>query len=233
MLRTLSLGAPVVAALMIVVLLVEPPALRPAERMPTLRMLMARPEGGLDRTQLDTAITWGRERAPDSYVLRRMLSASDPTPSLEPAGVIYTPFLRVAWAAHARAADGRGFSVDEVPSWMASSVIYLALRTPSAAAADVLGTPAVAVVRPDTATCCLTPQPTLVRPLWVTNDPDVIARFGAAVPFSDLGVIAVFPIEVLRGGLDVVAFYRLDGPDGPSSVEMRGRFDPRDLEAWR
>ena len=232
MLRSLSLAAPVVAAIMVVVLLVEPPALRPADRMPTLRMLTARPEVGLDRTQLEAAVARGREGAPESYVFNRVPSAGDPTPSSEPAGVAYTPFLRVAWAAHAREAAGRPLSVDEVPSWLASSVVYLALRRPSAAT-DVLGTPAVVAIRPDTATCCLDPQPTVIRPLWMTDNPEVIARFGAEVPFSDLGVIAVFPIEVLQGGLDVVAYHRVDGPDGPTSVEMRGRFDPRDLEQWR
>ena len=233
MLRNLSLAAPVVAAILVVVLLVEPPALRPAERMPTLRMLTARPEAGLDRTQLEAAVARGREGAPESYVLDRVPSAGDVIPSSEPAGVVYTPFLRVAWAAHAREAAGQPLSVDEVPSWLASSVVYLALRRPSVAATDVLGTPAVVAIRPDTATCCLDPQPTVIRPLWITDNPEVIARFGAEVPFSDLGVIAVFPIEVLRGGLDVVAYHRVDGPDGPSSVEMRGRFDPDDIEQWR
>jgi hypothetical protein len=61
----------------------------------------------------------------------------------------------------------------------------------------------------------------------------VTTRFGATTPFSDLGVIAAYPVELLRGGLDFVAFYRVNGPDGPSSVEMRGRLEPSDLETWR
>ena len=51
MLRALSVTAPVVASVMIVVLLVEPPALRPAERLPTLRMLTE----GLDRKRVHAA----------------------------------------------------------------------------------------------------------------------------------------------------------------------------------
>jgi len=48
MLRALSVTAPVVASVMIVVLLVEPPAFRPAERLPTLRMLTE----GLDQKRV-------------------------------------------------------------------------------------------------------------------------------------------------------------------------------------
>ena len=233
MLRTLSLAAPVVAAIMIVVLIIEPPALRPAERLPTLRMLTARAAEGLDQRQVQDAIARGREGEPGSYVLHRVLPAGDEPPAVEPAGVVYTPFLRVAWAAHARQSSGRPLTPDEVPAWMAAPVFYVVLRTPSVALAADLGTPALAVVPADTATCCLEPQPTLVRSLWMSDAPTVTTRFGATTPFSDLGVIAAYPVELLRGGLDFVAFYRVNGPDGPSSVEMRGRLEPSDLETWR
>ena len=72
MLRALSVTAPVVAAIMIVVLPVEPPALRPAERLPTLRMLTARARDGLDQRQVQDAIARGREGEPGSYVLHRV-----------------------------------------------------------------------------------------------------------------------------------------------------------------
>ena len=233
MLRALRVAAPVVAAAMVVVLLVEPPVSRPADRVPTLRVFLAGAGGGLDRNMVQAAVAWGEEGEPGSYVLRRVPSAGEPVGASEPAGVVYTPFLRIAWAAHARQSSGRQLSVDAVPAWMAAPVLYVVLRAPPEARAGGLDTPAVAVVPTDTATCCLEPQPTLTRPLWVTDDPAVTARFGATVPFSDLGVIAAYPIEAFRSDLDFVAFHRVDGPDGPSSVEMRGRLDPSDLEGWR
>ena len=55
MLRAFSVTAPVVASVMIVVLLVEPPALRPAERLPTLRMLTIRAGEGLDQKRAQAA----------------------------------------------------------------------------------------------------------------------------------------------------------------------------------
>ena len=232
MLRALRVTAPAVASGMIVLLLFEPPALRPADRLPTLRLFTAL-TGRVDRAQVRAAIASGREGEPRSYVLRRVPSASDQTSASEPAGVVYTPFLRIAWAAHARHRSDRPLTVAEVPGWMTAPIVYVVLRTPSVARAGRLGPPSVAVVPADTTTCCLEPQPTLIRPLWMTDDPAATTRFGATVPFSDLGVIAAYPIEVLRGGLDFVAFYRVDGPDGPSSVEMRGRIDPSELDDWR
>jgi hypothetical protein len=133
MLRTLSLTAPVVAAIMIVVLLVEPPALRPAERLPTLRMFTARAERGLDQRQVEDAIARGREGEPGAYILHRVLSADDQPSAIEPAGVVYTPVLRVAWAAHTKQSSGRPLRVDEVPAWITAPVFYVVLRTPSVA----------------------------------------------------------------------------------------------------
>ena len=189
--------------------------------------------GAWTEQQVQDAIELGRRGEPGAYVLHRVAATRDPTPAIEPAGVVYTSFLRVAWAAHARQTSGRPLTLDEVPAWMAAPVFYVALRTPSVARTADLGSPSLAVVPAGMATCCLEPQPTLVRPLWTRDDPAVTARFGATVPFSDLGIIAAYPIEALRGGLDFVAFYRVDGPDGPSSVEMRGRVDPNDLKEWR
>ena len=233
MLRALSVAAPVVASIMIVVLLVEPPALRPAERLPMLRVFTDRARAGLDRTQIQAAIAWGQAGAPGPYLLHRVRSADTPRPEAEPAGVVYTPFLRIAWAAHARQASGVPLAVDEVPAWMAAPVFYVALRAPSAVQVGALGPPSIVVVPPDTATCCLESQPTVARPVWISDDSAVTARFGATLPFSDLGVIAAYPIAVLRAGLDFVAFRRIDGSDGPSSVEMRGRPLPSDLAEWR
>ena len=81
MLRALSVTAPVVAAVMIVVLLVEPPALRPAERLPTLRMLTegldqkrvhaADPENATAQFNLGVKYATG-QGVPQDYVLAHM-----------------------------------------------------------------------------------------------------------------------------------------------------------------
>ena len=232
MLRALSVTAPVIGSIMIVVLLVEPPALRPAERVPALRVLTTR-TGGLDLELAGAAIARGRAGAPEPYVLRRVSPGGARVFSGEPAGVVYTPFQRIAWAAHVREAAGRPLTVDEVPAWLAAPVVYVALRAPPVSGDAGPGPLSVVVVAAGTPTCCRDPQPALVRPVWVTDDPAAIARFGAPVPFRDLGVIAAYPLAALRGGLDVVVFRRVDGPDGPASIEMRGRLEPAEVDAWR
>ena len=233
MLRALRVAAPVVAAAMVVVLLVEPRCHVRPTGCPTLRVFLAGAGRGLDRNMVQAAVAWGEEGEPGSYVLRRVPSAGEPVGASEPAGVVYTPFLRIAWAAHARQSSGRQLSVDAVPAWMAAPV---PLRGAASAAGGAGWRPRHTCGRRGAdrhGDLLLEPQPTLTRPLWVTDDPAVTARFGATVPFSDLGVIAAYPIEAFRSDLDFVAFHRVDGPDGPSSVEMRGRLDPSDLEGWR
>lgn len=233
MLRALAAFAPIVAALMILVLLVEPPAFRPADRLPTLRELTAPTVAGLTPEQVQAAIAWGQGTEPEPYVLPRVLLAGESDPGGEAAGVIYTAHLRIAWAAHVRQQSGQPLTVREVPAWMAAPVFYVALRAPPDGVSARRGAPAIAIVPSGTPACCLEPQPTVVRPLWIGDDAAALSRFGAAAPFSDLGVVAAYPMEVLRPELDIVAYFRLDGPDGPTSVEMRGRLDRRDLEDWR
>lgn len=47
-------------------------------------------------------------------------------------------------------------------------------------------------------------------------------RLQCLAPGEDEGGIAEHPIAVRRDGLYLVASYRVDGPEGPPSVEIRG-----------
>lgn len=233
MLRRLTVAAPVIAAMMIVVLLVEPPALRPAERIPTLRVFTTRTEASLDREGIQAAIARGQDGEPESYVLRQIRSAGDRRSTAATAGLVYTPYLRIAWAAHTRQQVGRPLTVDDVPGWMTAPVVYVALRRPETDGGDELGVPSLAVLPRGSASCCQLPQPTLIRPIWVTPDVAPIVRFGAPLPFTDLGVVAAYPLDALQADLDIVAYHRIDRPAGPVSLEMRGRIEPDDVSAWR
>ena len=232
MLRAIAPLAPLVAALMVVVLLFEPPALRPAERIPTLRALMARPTAGLNRDEVQNAIRAGYAAQPATYRLRRVTSTAS-AGSTELAGTVYTPFLRIAWASHAAAQSGQRLTATDIPDWLSTPVIYVALRSPVDTLARSFERPAVTILPAGEPTCCDEPQPTLVRPIWVADDATPIARFGAEVPFEDLGLVVGLPARALHAGIDIVAFYRLAGPDGRRSIEMRGRITADDLLAWK
>ena len=231
MLRTLTATAPVIAALMIVVLLFEPPALRPSERIPTLRVLtgLTGSHLALTSSQIEAALTLGRQGEPPTYALTQVGGAGQP--GSRPAGVVYTPFLRVAWASYARAAAGRPLRANEVPGWMRAAVVYVAMRGPVETGS---GAPLfLSAVPADAPTCCRQPQPTLARPLWMTNDITALTRFGASVPFDDLAVIAAYPPTILHLETDIVAFRRVGAGTGEKSLEMRGRLDPEVAVDWR
>ncbi|HIE91829.1 MAG TPA: hypothetical protein EYQ83_02755 [Acidobacteria bacterium] len=229
MLRSLTATAPVIAALMIVVLLFEPPALRPSERIPTLRVLtgLTGSHLALTSSEIESALTLGRQGQPPTYPLTQVGGRS----GRRPAGVVYTPFLRVAWASYASAAAGRPLRANEVPGWMRAAVVYVAMRRPvdTGASAPLF----LSAVPANTPTCCRQPQPTLARPLWVTDDVTALTRFGAPVPFDDLAVIAAYPPTILHPETDIVAFRRVHEGSGEKSLEMRGRLDPDVAADWR
>ena len=226
MLRKLVVAAPLIAALMIVVLLVEPPALTPADRIPTLRVL-TRPTIRLAPASIEAAIASSAQGPPPSYVIPRVHRASEAL-SHEPAGVVYTPSLRIAWAAYRRHSAGHPLLPADVPNWMAAPVVYVALRSPTLSS----DTPFLAVIPAGVPTCCQQPQPTLAKPIWVSSQSEPIERFGAPAPFPDLGIVAAYPMSILEDGIDVVAFHRVNGTAGQESVEMRGRLRQADLVDW-
>ena len=231
MLRAIAPLTPLVAALMVVVLLFEPPALRPAERIPTLRALIARPAAGLNLDELQKAIGEGYAARPTTYRLGRVTSTASDV-STELAGTVYTPFLRIAWASHTAAQSGQRLTATDLPGWLSTPVVYIALRSPADTLARTFGRPAITILHAGEPTCCDAPQPTLVHPVWIADDATPIVRFGAEVPFEDLGLVIGLPASALQAGVDIVAFYRLAGPDGRRSVEMRGRITADDLLAW-
>ena len=235
MLRTMTIAAPAIAAFMVVVLLFEPPALHPSERIPTLRVLTGLVDSrrALDADEIADALALGRRSQPPTYALATVTGPGVNDPGNQPSGVLYTPFLQVAWAAHARQAAGRSLGVDEIPSWMAAPVAYVAIRAPSPALADIVGPLSIALVPADTPTCCHSPQPSRVPALWVSDDLTALARFGAPAPFEGAGLVAAYPLEALQPGLDLVVFRRVDRPTGPASVEVRVRLDANLLDKWR
>jgi len=82
MLRTMTVAAPAIAAFMVVVLLFEPPALHPSERIPSLRVLTGLVDSrrALDADEIADALVLGRRGEPPTYALPRVTGSgvSDP-----------------------------------------------------------------------------------------------------------------------------------------------------------
>jgi len=217
-LRAIRVTGPVVAALMVVVLLFEPPALRPSDRIPTLHVFRSRPASALDRDAIEAAIAEGRRGQPTAYLLRRVLPGGGSATG-EAAGTVYTPSLRVAWAAHAAQRAGWVLEPEDVPTWMTAPLLYVALRAPLEPGDEL---PRLAVVPTDATISCRVAHPTVVRPLW-RSAAGAITRFGAPPPFPDLGLVAAFPLEVVDEDVDFVAYRCVETAEGMTAVEMRGR----------
>jgi len=232
MLRRLAVVAPAVAAMMVVVLLVEPPALRPAERIPTLRVFTTSVVAALAPSDVKQAIALGVAGEPPLYSLVPVDESGTRTSDLA-AGAVYTPFLRVAWASYRRARSGQPLRLEEVPAWMTAPVAYVALRTPEAKSEENGTSASLAVVPPNFVTCCQEPQPSLAIPVWVVDDTAPLWRFGAPPPFNSSTMVAAYPLATLDTGVHFVAYKRLETPAGLTSIEVRGWVDPDDIDAWR
>src|SRR5262245_53374490 len=80
-------------------------------------LLRATPSARLTAAQIEQAIEFGRLDNPAPYPLRQASLPGRPRGIV--VGAVYTPFIRVALAAHAAAADGRVINIGEIPrSWL-------------------------------------------------------------------------------------------------------------------
>jgi hypothetical protein len=242
MIRLFARASPVIAALLLVVVLVEPPAIRPSDRVPTLRVLMAPwpppTRSALTIEEVRAAIEWGTTAEPRPYLLHAL---GPPGPDGVRAtggyaGAVYTPFVRVAFAARAARRQGRAIGVHDIPAWLTAPVADIALGFGSAPPGrETLPKEAtVAVVPRSMAVSCREPPSTLFDPVSLTHDGSLLERFGAEVPVENLAWVATYPLEALRTDLAFVACRWVDlGAAGWTTQESRGGIAPKDLKYWR
>jgi len=91
----MTVAAPAIAAFMVVVLLFEPPALHPSERIPTLRVLTGLVDSrrALDADEIADALALGRRGEPPTYALARVTGPGVSDPGNQPGGVlVLAPF---------------------------------------------------------------------------------------------------------------------------------------------
>mgnify|MGYP001340976520 CR=1 FL=1 len=196
---------------MVVVLVFEPPALRPADRIPTLHVFTSRAPRGLAAAEVAEVLASTATPAP---LALPAVGATDTV-----AALLYPPRTRVAYAGLSARQSGATLTVEDVAEWMRAPVVYVAF-SPLAGAGP--SPSRVAVVPHGLPTCCRTPQPTVVRPLRV-GGVEMLQAFGANPPPSSVGLVAVFPLQVLGEEVDLVAYRRVEIDGVTRSVERRGR----------
>lgn len=178
---------------------------------------------------LRAAIDWGISGDPQPYLLRHAQGVGTNDVVV---GAVYTPFLRVALAAHAAWADGHELTPAEIRPTLTEPVLDIAIRWYAirCPVEEPPRAPTVLVVPKDTPFVrnLAGAPPSTVRPVTY------LQSFGGQLPYSDVAVVISYPLKVLRGDVDFVVFKSgvlEDGRQG-DCVE-RGRIPLSELSAWR
>ncbi len=155
------------------------------------------------------------------------------------AGVVYTPFVRVAMAARLARDTKRPFGLEDVRPWMSSPEVWVALRWYPRDApgryADLVEQAKAEHQRP---VVMLGPSgfgPKQLDgrdPLW-SKGPEALAPLGP-LPFEDIIAVAAFPREALVPGHDIVVYYRVPSPTGTIVYPIRVmRLEEGVIGTWR
>jgi hypothetical protein len=198
----------------------------------------------LTRDEIAAAIAFGEARAPQPYLLRHQGRPDNPVV----VGVVYTPFLRVAFLARAAAAGGRHLQVEDVDALTSAPVVYIAFRwyglgsygnedlarVLAAARPQVVMLP-VAPHAPQYVAFTNDPRNGAVRPVWSSRGATVLESFGAAAPYDDIALVAVFPAAALEPGRPFAIFKDVGAPGeiGSERVIATGVVRADDVAAWR
>jgi len=163
--------------------------------------LSAHPQShvGLSREDIKKAIAFGSFGDPKPYSLKDV-----------ELGAVYTPFLRVAFAAHQARRNGALLDAADINDRILEPIAYIAFRWPCC---DDGYVPPAGVVSSPIFTKWTAIPPSRrspgalpfvadwwrngVDPLWVSAGGSVLSTFGATAPFADTVMVAAFPLSCL------------------------------------
>ena len=184
----------------------------------------------LSSEEVRDAIVFGETETPHPYFLYHappLGSTENPTI----VAALYTPFLRVAFAASAASQQGRSLSVADVPTSWLEPLVYVVVRGQfGQASADDPSPPQIRYVPPTyynspplrLATPALFQKAsrTGAGPVWERSVTTVLDSFGAMAPFENANVVAAFPIATLApNGMFVI--FRPDQRRNDGSGDIR------------
>lgn len=211
------------------------------------RSLRAQPAPTLTARDIEDAIQWGVSGAPGPYSLTHMnTDVRNGTPPVIVA-VVYTPFVRVALAAKAARDKGEDFTPTDVQNSWVEPIVHVAFRWPCCLDPDH-GTDRATwnpfkppvdykiAVPGDRITQMDRQLIVTASPLWVTHDTSLVARFGGALPYNDVVVIAGYPVGALAASPDFVIYREAPSATVPGTMDTTlvvGRVTSDDLARWR
>jgi hypothetical protein len=184
----------------------------------------------LSRVALEEAIALGANRAPEPYILKHVGGAENQVV----VGLVYTPYLRVAFLSNYANRAGRQLQPEMLPAWVTEPLVYIAFRWYCCDPGDAAQQEALAARSPEVVE--LSSQPMgpgdLTRgvpPVWFERGSARLAQFGADVPFDDIAVVAAFPSESLKSGRAFAIYKRV----GNATSTRIGVIRAEDVQRWR
>jgi hypothetical protein len=197
----------------------------------------AQVRGTLSDADMADAIALGSKRDPDAYLLRHDGPVDNPVV----VGLIYSPFLRVAFFTNLMVRRSTPLEASNIDSALLAPVVDIAFRwyccdefSPGTGAEfDPFAGPepeVFAVPPPLRATGALFNRQDLVRPLRISKGMAALRGFGAEPPYRDIVLVATFPVSTLRPDWAFVIWKRPSPARGSARI---GVIRPSDWERWR
>ena len=182
----------------------------------------------LDGTLIQEAIAWGENAKPEPYLLY-------PEHRQHAWIAVYTPFVRVALAAHTAKQRGSRISPSELPNWIVERVVHVVVRP---AEAQVMSARRLYPEDPPLWETPITeigleqrgraPFLAFIAPKWITRDLLYLNDLGGP-PFTNAVAAAGFAPESLTSEVDVWGWWRKDNHFFPSL----GRLEADEIKNWR
>jgi hypothetical protein len=191
---------------------------------------IAQQEGPLTDEEVQAAIDAG-VAAPVRPVVLFQTVALYRTEGSPVVAVAYSAKMLIGMAARVAREEGRQLTVRAVPETWRQRVVCVAVRSNERPAffgvKEVIDEEARMAItrerefaRPETG----------IAPLWLSHDPrSVLRAFGVEVPYSNVAIVAAFPLSVLRPNYVVVAYRSY--PAENFTAFWSGRMFADDVEA--
>jgi hypothetical protein len=197
---------------------------------------LAGQERTLTMQDVEEAIRWGEDGIPSPYLLHH--AQTQGTTSNVVVGVVYTPFVRVAFLSKAAHDEGRRLAPEDIPASVLEPVVYIAFRWYCCDVdhGELNSYHPLSPFDYHIATGGSPPglRGVRTRPLWVTGDLTPLAAFGG-VPYSDAVLLAGYPISALNEPSDFVIYRNISNPSNgnPGTLMEIGRVTTADVLKWR
>ena len=178
--------------------------------------IRAQPARTLTPGDIDEAIEWGTHGNPAPYQLHHKGRAGIAREQRNPVivGIVYAPFVRVALMAKAAHDAFRELTRDDIPADVLQPVMYVAYRWYCCVDAEhgnrfdwhPLTPPSnYQIVVPDTYTARRV-KADVASPLWISRDVSMLAKLGGESPYSDVVLVAAYPITALSAGREFIMY---------------------------